>query len=124
MTVSAMARASRRVAKRQSGHAPPPEPACAAMPSPKVRLKDIAEATRFSVNTVSLALRRSPRLPKETRDLILAEAKRQNYLPNRVAPLARQPRRPRRSDWSCPTIINPTLTARRRNAIDSWAGQA
>lgn len=31
-----------------------------------VRLKDIADHTGFSVNTVSLALRQSPRIPEET----------------------------------------------------------
>ena len=80
------------------------------MPSPKVRLKDIAEATKFSVNTVSLALRRSPRLPKETRDLILAEAKRQNYLPNRVA-RSLVSRATKTIGLVLPDIMNPTLTA-------------
>ena len=36
------------------------------------RLKDIAEATGFSVNTVSLALRQSPRIPDDTRQRIEA----------------------------------------------------
>lgn len=49
------------------------------------RLKDIAEATGFSVNTVSLALRRSPRIPDDTRQRIEAAAARLNYLPNQIA---------------------------------------
>ncbi|MBL4646202.1 MAG: LacI family DNA-binding transcriptional regulator, partial [Rhizobiales bacterium] len=55
------------------------------MAKPRVRLKEIAESTGYSVNTVSLALRGSPRLPEETRALILKEAERQNYLPNHIA---------------------------------------
>ncbi len=49
------------------------------------RLKDIAEKTGFSVNTVSLALRGSPRIPDETRKQIVEAADRLNYLPNQVA---------------------------------------
>ncbi|MEQ9038520.1 MAG: LacI family DNA-binding transcriptional regulator [Silicimonas sp.] len=48
-------------------------------------LKDIAEATGFSSNTVSLALRNSPRLPEETREVILKAAARLKYAPNRIA---------------------------------------
>ena len=49
------------------------------------RLKDIAAATGFSANTVSLALRGSERIPDETRERILAAARKLNYLPNQVA---------------------------------------
>lgn len=49
------------------------------------RLKDVAAATGFSVNTVSLALRGSPRIPEETRAQIAAEAARLNYRPNHLA---------------------------------------
>ncbi|SMY06235.1 LacI family DNA-binding transcriptional regulator [Flavimaricola marinus] len=49
------------------------------------RLKDIAEKTGFSVNTVSLALRGSPRIPDETRRQISEAAEQLNYLPNQVA---------------------------------------
>ncbi len=55
------------------------------MRKPRARLKDIAQATGFSANTVSLALRGSPRLPVETRERILKEAERLNYFPNHVA---------------------------------------
>ncbi|MCB1491992.1 MAG: LacI family DNA-binding transcriptional regulator, partial [Rhodobiaceae bacterium] len=41
------------------------------MAKPRARLKDIAEATGFSANTVSLALRGSNRLPEETRQRIM-----------------------------------------------------
>lgn len=51
----------------------------------RVRLKDVAEATGYSVNTVSLVLRGSSRLPIKTRELILKEAERQNYVPNQLA---------------------------------------
>jgi LacI family transcriptional regulator len=50
-----------------------------------VRLQDIAHATGFSVNTVSLALRGSPRTGEDTRRIIEAEAGRLNYFPNRIA---------------------------------------
>ena len=50
-----------------------------------VRLKDIADKTGFSVNTVSLALRDSPRIPDETRQLIRKTADALNYLPNHIA---------------------------------------
>lgn len=49
------------------------------------RLKDIAAQSGFSVNTVSLALRGSPRIPTETRRQIAAIAEEMNYLPNQVA---------------------------------------
>lgn len=51
----------------------------------RVRLRDIAEKTGFSANTVSLALRDSPRIPEATRILIRATAEELNYLPNRIA---------------------------------------
>jgi LacI family transcriptional regulator len=50
-----------------------------------VRLKDIADRTGFSTNTVSLALRESPRIPQQTRELIQAAAAELNYLPNQIA---------------------------------------
>lgn len=50
-----------------------------------VRLKDIADKTGFSTNTVSLALRHSPRIPVQTRELIQRAAAELNYLPNYVA---------------------------------------
>ncbi len=51
----------------------------------RVRLQDIADATGYSMNTVSLALRDSPRIGALTRALILKEAERLNYFPNRIA---------------------------------------
>jgi LacI family transcriptional regulator len=50
-----------------------------------VRLKDIADKTGFSTNTVSLALRQSPRIPPQTRDIIQRAADELNYLPNQIA---------------------------------------
>jgi len=50
-----------------------------------VRLKDIADRTGFSVNTVSLALRESPRIPEATRQIIRDAADELNYLPNQIA---------------------------------------
>jgi LacI family transcriptional regulator len=53
--------------------------------SPTPRLKDIAGRTGFSTNTVSLALRDSPRIPPETRDVIRRAAEALNYQPNHIA---------------------------------------
>ena len=50
-----------------------------------VRLKDIADRTGFSTNTVSLALRHSPRIPPQTREVIQRAADELNYLPNSIA---------------------------------------
>jgi LacI family transcriptional regulator len=50
-----------------------------------IRLKDIADKTGFSTNTVSLALRQSPRIPQQTRDVIQRAAAELNYLPNQIA---------------------------------------
>ena len=50
-----------------------------------VRLKDIADKTGFSTNTVSLALRESPRIPPDTRTIIRNAAEALNYLPNHIA---------------------------------------
>lgn len=51
----------------------------------RVRLKDVAIATGYSVNTVSRVLRGSSQLPLTTRDRIITEAQRQNYVPNNIA---------------------------------------
>jgi len=55
------------------------------MAGPIIRLKDIAERTGFSVNTVSLALRESPRIADGTRRQIRDAAEALNYLPNQIA---------------------------------------
>jgi DNA-binding LacI/PurR family transcriptional regulator len=55
------------------------------MGRPITRLKDIADRTGFSVNTVSLALRDSPRIPEDTRLIIRQAAEALNYLPNHIA---------------------------------------
>lgn len=49
------------------------------------RLKDIAERTGLSVNTVSLALRGSPRIPADTREKIRVAADALDYTPNHSA---------------------------------------
>ncbi len=48
-------------------------------------LKDIAERTGVSVNTVSLALRGSPRVGQSTRERILESARALDYTPNHAA---------------------------------------
>lgn len=74
-----------------------------------VRLKDIATQTGFSVNTVSLALRDSPRIPQETRHLIQAAADELNYLPNEVAK-SLVSRETKTVGLVLTDITNPTLT--------------
>lgn len=49
------------------------------------RLKDIAARTGLSVNTVSLALRDSSRIPPETRDRVREVAAAMDYTPNHSA---------------------------------------
>ena len=74
-----------------------------------VRLKDIADRTGFSVNTVSLALRQSPRIPEETSQLIRDAAEALNYLPNQVAK-SLVSRETRTIGLVLTDILNPTLT--------------
>jgi len=50
-----------------------------------VKLKDIADATGFSVNTVSRALRNDPKISQATHDAIVETATRLGYIPNVVA---------------------------------------
>ncbi len=79
------------------------------MSRPRATLKDIAEATGFSANTVSLALRGSPRLPEATRERILKAAESLNYAPNRIAQsLASSATRT--IGLVMTDILNPTLT--------------
>lgn len=79
------------------------------MSKPRARLKDIAVATGFSANTVSLALRGSSRIPEATRQLILSEAKRLNYFPNHVA-RSLVSNATRTIGLIMTDIMNPTLT--------------
>ena len=44
----------------------------------RTRLKDIAEKTGYSINTVSVALRGGKRVPPETREIIVAAARELN----------------------------------------------
>lgn len=50
-----------------------------------IRQKEIAERTGFSINTVSLALKDSPRISKKTKRIIMECAEQLNYIPNVVA---------------------------------------
>jgi len=74
-----------------------------------VRLKDIADRTGFSVNTVSLALRQSPRIPEETSQIIREAAEALNYLPNQVAK-SLVSRETKTIGLILTDITNPTLT--------------
>src|SRR5258708_499968 len=78
------------------------------------RLKDIALVTGFSANTVSLALRESRRIPKETRDRIVATARELNYLPNHVAQ-SLVSRETKTIGLILTDIMNPTLTSAARS---------
>src|SRR5690606_13503456 len=79
------------------------------MGRPLVRLKDIADETGFSVNTVSLALRDSPRIPEETRATIRRTAEALNYLPNHIAKSLVN-RETRTIGLVLTSITNPILT--------------
>ena len=74
-----------------------------------VRLKDIADKTGFSTNTVSLALRESPRIPEPTRLLIRQAAAELNYLPNQIAK-SLVSRETKTIGMLVTDITNPTLT--------------
>lgn len=74
-----------------------------------VRLKDIADKTGFSTNTVSLALRESPRIPEPTRLLIRQAAADLNYLPNQIAK-SLVSRETKTIGLVLTDITNPTLT--------------
>lgn len=75
----------------------------------RARLKDVAEATGFSANTVSLALRGSSRLPEETRERILKAAEQLNYRPNKIA-RSLVHNASRTIGLVLTNIMNPTLT--------------
>src|SRR5260221_12509833 len=79
------------------------------MQKSRIRLKDIAVATGFSVNTVSLALRSSRRIPQETTELILKAAERLEYRPNHVA-RSLVNRATHTIGLVLTDIMNPTLT--------------
>jgi LacI family transcriptional regulator len=74
-----------------------------------IRLKDIASKTGFSTNTVSLALRESPRIPEETRATIKKAALELNYLPNQIAK-SLVSRQTMTIGLVLTDILNPTLT--------------
>jgi LacI family transcriptional regulator, galactose operon repressor len=73
------------------------------------RLKDIAAATGFSTNTVSLALRKSPLVTEETRRIIAHAAKELRYRPNEIAKSLVQ-RQTRSIGLVLTNIVNPILT--------------
>ena len=75
----------------------------------KVRLKDIARATGYSTNTVSLALRDSVRLPHATRERIRRVASDLDYFPNVLAQ-ALVGARTYAIGLVLTDILNPTLT--------------
>jgi LacI family transcriptional regulator len=74
-----------------------------------VRLRDIAAKTGFSLNTVSLALRDSERIPLETRNKIQAAAMELRYVPNQIAK-SLVSRETRTIGLVLTDILNPTLT--------------
>ncbi|WP_319520437.1 LacI family DNA-binding transcriptional regulator [uncultured Martelella sp.] len=75
----------------------------------RVRLKDIANATGFSTNTVSLALRKSPLVAEDTRDAILKAAADLKYRPNEIAK-SLVSRETHSIGLVLTNIINPILT--------------
>jgi len=91
------------------------------MAGPIVRLKDIAARTGFSVNTVSLALRDSDRIPDETRSRIREAAEALNYLPNFVA-RSLVSRQTRTIGLVLTDLTNPVLT-RVAQAVEQLLGE-
>lgn len=79
------------------------------MTTATIRLKDIADKTGFSANTVSLALRNSLRIREETRELIRRAALELNYQPNHVA-RSLVSRETKTIGLILTDIMNPTLT--------------
>lgn len=75
----------------------------------RVRLKDIADQTGFSTNTVSLALKYSPLVTGSTREIILEVAKKLNYHPNQLA-RSLVSRQSHTIGLILTNIENPTLT--------------
>ncbi len=57
-----------------------------------IGLKDIAQATGFSVNTVSRALRKDPRISSSTTEIISRTATELGYIPNAIAASMRSSR--------------------------------
>ena len=78
--------------------------------SHRVRLKDIAAKTGFSINTVSVVLRgSSPKIPEATRRIIETAARELDYLPNALArSLVSQ--RTRTVGIILSNLLNPILT--------------
>ncbi|HWA18328.1 MAG TPA: LacI family DNA-binding transcriptional regulator [Devosia sp.] len=72
-------------------------------------MRDIADRTGFSLNTVSLALRSSPRITAQTTKLILDAAQSLNYTPNHVAKSLVN-RETKTVGLVLTDITNPTLT--------------
>lgn len=85
-----------------------------------VKLKDIAAATGFSTNTVSLALRESPRIPETTRDVIKTAARKLNYTPNHIAK-SLVSRKSMTVGLVVTDILNPTLTRVAQRVTDALA---
>src|SRR4051794_40037749 len=75
----------------------------------RTRLKDIAEKTGYSINTVSVALRGGSRVPPETREIIVTAARELNYLPNALA-RSLASKNSRTVGIVLNNLINPTLT--------------
>lgn len=84
------------------------------MASRRVRLKDVSAKTGFSINTVSLALRGSPRVQHQTREVIVETARRLNYVPNAIARSLVE-RSTRTVGVVLSTITNPILTLSARH---------
>lgn len=73
------------------------------------RLKDIAEKTGFSINTVSVALRGGEKVPRATRKRIIAAAAEMDYLPNALA-RSLSSKNSRTVGVILNNIVNPILT--------------
>lgn len=79
-------------------------------PKSPTTLKDVAQATGLSINTVSLALRGDPRVTEATMFVVTAAAKKLRYTPNTVARSLAE-RRTRTVAVVITDLMNPILTA-------------
>lgn len=75
-----------------------------------VTLKDVANATGFSISTVSRALSNNPIIPESTREIVHAAAKKLHYRPNAQAQALRN-QRTNIIGLLVPDIAHPFFTA-------------
>lgn len=87
------------------------------MPDPTPpRMEDVALALGVHRTTVSLALRRDPRIPQKTQEAVIAAAERLGYRPNPLVSALMQLQRGRRTSRGVTTLAYLTCD----NAREEW----